>query len=181
MAETLQIVAFEGGALCALGPGVQPGEAVLALPLSRLLVKMVRVPSGEDPVAVASPLVAALSPFPDEPLAVSCETVRETDDERVVLAAALPESAADDIAAALDAAKVNVTRVDALALGALRGLWPRLAGEVPDARRMVLIRSADCISVFVLDGDLPAAVRAVVTEDGLRREMTGEIKHGFFR
>ena len=108
MAESIQIVAFEGGELRPLGAEVIPGEAVLALPLSRLVVKMVRVSEGEDAVEMASKKLAALSPFPDEPLTVSCETVRETEQGRVVLAAALSEGAADDIANALDAAKINV-------------------------------------------------------------------------
>ena len=193
MAESIQIVAYTGGELRALSEGVAPGEAVLALPLSRLVVKMVRVAEGEDPVAVATPVLAALSPFPDEPLTVSCETVSETEKGRVVLAAALPESAADDIADALDAAKVNVTRVDALALGELRALWGQLgdaaSSRVSDGgdssatrqdaaspngygtRKLVLLKNVDCISLFVLDDDVPAAVRAITSDGDLRREV----------
>ena len=168
MAESIQIVAYTGGELRVLSGGIDPGEAVLALPLSRLVVKMVRVAEGEDPVAVATPVLAALSPFPDEPLTVSCETVSETEKGRVVLAAALPESAADDIADALDAAKLNVTRVDALALGELRALWGQLGNG---GRRLVLLKGADCISLFVLDDDVPSAVRAITSEGDLRREV----------
>jgi hypothetical protein len=171
MAESIQIVAYTGGELRALSEGVAPGEAVLALPLSRLVVKMVRVAEGEDPVAVATPVLAALSPFPDEPLTVSCETVSETEKGRVVLAAALPESAADDIADALDAAKVNVTRVDALALGELRALWGQLGADHRAARKLVLLKNVDCISLFVLDDDVPSAVRAITSDGDLRREV----------
>ena len=169
MAESIQIVAYTGGELRVLSGGIDPGEAVLALPLSRLVVKMVRVAEGEDPVAVATPVLAALSPFPDEPLTVSCETVSETEKGRVVLAAALPESAADDIADALDAAKLNVTRVDALALGELRALWGAI--QVGAARKLVLLKGVDCISLFVLDDDVPSAVRAITSEGDLRREV----------
>ena len=193
MAESIQIVAYTGGELRVLSGGIDPGEAVLALPLSRLVVKMVRVAEGEDPVAVATPVLAALSPFPDEPLTVSCETVSETEKGRVVLAAALPESAADDIADALDAAKLNVTRVDALALGELRALWGQLGDAASirvnggegfsvtrqdaaspsgqGARKLVLLKGADCISLFVLDDDVPSAVRAITSEGDLRREV----------
>ena len=193
MAESIQIVAYTGGELRALSEGVAPGEAVLALPLSRLVVKMVRVAEGEDPVAVATPVLAALSPFPDEPLTVSCETVSETEKGRIVLAAALPESAADDIADALDAAKVNVTRVDALALGELRALWGQLrdaaSSRVRDGddssatrqdaaspngygtRKLVLLKNVDCISLFVLDDDVPSAVRAITSDGDLHREV----------
>ena len=171
MADTIQVVAFEGGELRSLGSEIVPGEAVLALPLSRLVVKMVRVSEEEDAVAAASGILAAISPFPDEPLTVSCETVRETEKGRVVLAAALPEGAADDIADALDAAKINVTRVDILSLGELRGLWPQLSNGSVGVRRLVLLKSADCLSLFVLDDDQPSAVRAITSEGDLRREV----------
>ncbi len=171
MLKDIQVAAFEGGSLRVFAPGERGREAVLALPLSRLIVKVVRVPAGEDAVAVATPVLQRMSPFPDEPLTVSCETVREGEDGTIVMAAALPESAADDIAEALDGAKLNVTRVDSLAIGQLRGLWASLgAGSVP-LRRLVLIRSADCISLIVLDDDQPLVIRAVVDEGDLKREI----------
>ena len=171
MAESIQVVAFEGGELRPLGSEIVPGEAVLASPLSRLVVKMVRVPEEADAVETASGILAAVSPFPDEPLTVSCETVRESEKGRVVLAAALPEGAADDIADALDAAKINVTRVDILSLGELRGLWSQLSDGRTGVRRLVLLKSADCLSLFVLDDDQPSAVRAITSEGDLRREV----------
>ena len=177
MVESVQVAAFEGGKLRILSGGEDSREAVLALPLSRLIVKMVRIPAEnrEDPVAVATPVLQAMSPFPDEALTVSCETVRETDEGAVAIAAALPESAADDIAQALDEAKLNVTRVDALCLGELRGLWSQLGASsaegAPPVRRLVLFRSADCISIVVLDGDGPSAIRAVSPGGDLRREV----------
>ena len=171
MAESIQVVAFEGGELRPHGPEIVPGEAVLALPLSRLVVKMVRVPEEADAVETASGILSAISPFPDEPLTVSCETVRETEKGRVVLAAALPDGAADDIADALDAAKINVTRVDILSLGELRGLWSQLSDGRVGVRRLVLLKSVDCLSLFVLDDDQPSAVRAITSEGGLRREV----------
>jgi len=171
MAETIQVVAFEGGELRPLGSEIVPGEAVLALPLSRLIVKMVRVSEAEDDVTAAAGILSAISPFPDEPLTVSCETVRETEKGRVVLAAALPEGAADDIADALDAAKINVTRVDILSLGEIRGLWPQLSDGRTGVRRLVLLKGADCLSLFALDDDQPSAVRAITSEGDLRREV----------
>ena len=171
MAESIQVVAFEGGELRPLGPEIVPGEAVLALPLSRLVVKMVRVPEEADAVETASGILSAISPFPDEPLTVSCETARETEKGRVVLAAAPPEGAADDIADALDAAKINVTRVDILSLGELRGLWSQLSDGRVGVRRLVLLKSVDCLSLFVLDDDQPSAVRAITSEGDLRREV----------
>ena len=141
---------------------------MLALPLTSLLVKIVRVPAGEDPVAVATPVLKALSPFPDEELTVSCETVSETEAGSVVIAAAMPESAADGVAEALDEKKLTVTRVDALVLGHLRAAWGRL--DVADGRRRIVrLKSPDCISLFVLDGDQPVSISAVVDEGDLKR------------
>ncbi|MBQ3288087.1 MAG: hypothetical protein IJH50_01585 [Kiritimatiellae bacterium] len=171
MPKGVQVVAFEGGALRFLASGETGREAVLALPLNRLIVKMVRVPAGEDRVAFATPLLQKASPFPDDQLTVGCETVREADDGASVIAAALPESAADDIADALDAAKLNVTRVDSLALGQLRGVWNALGTGEGSARRAVLFPSPDCISIFVLDGDLPTAIRATTDGAELKREL----------
>ena len=72
-------------------------EVVLGLPLTRLLVKLVRVPAEADVVETALPVLKAASPFPDDELTVGYEIVREGEDGKIVLAAALPESAADDI------------------------------------------------------------------------------------
>ena len=165
-----QVAAFEGGKLRVLASGEKNREAVLALPLCRLLVKMVRVAPDEDPVAVAEPILKALSPFPDDALTVSCEIVRDDEAGRVVIAAALPESAADDIGEALDAEKLSVVRIDSLVLGQLRGVWNTL-GE-SSARRLILFDSLDCLSCVVLDGDQPSAIRAITDRTNLWREVT---------
>ena len=168
MSTEAQVAAFEGGKLRVLASGEKSREAILALPLNRLLVKMVRVPQDEDPVAFSEPILKVLSPFPDEALTVSCETVRDDENGRVVIAAALPESAADDIGEALDAEKLSVVRIDSLALGQLRGIWSAL-GE-SSKRRLVLLDSPDCLSCVVLDGDQPSAIRAITDRGNLWRE-----------
>ena len=139
------------------------------MPLNRLLLKLVRVPSDADPVEFSLPLLKAASPFPDDELTVGCETVREDEGGKIVIAAALPESAADDIGEALDAAKLSVVRIDALVLGQLRGVWNAL-GEA-SGRRLVLTPTADCLSIVALDGDQPVAVRAITNVSELRREL----------
>lgn len=144
-------------------------EVVLGLPLTRLLVKLVRVPAEADVVETALPVLKAASPFPDDELTVGYEIVREGEDGKIVLAAALPESAADDIGEALDAAKLSVVRIDALVLGQLRGVWSAL-GEF-SGRRLVVVRSVDCLSMIVLDGDQPSAIRAIADETDLKREV----------
>lgn len=170
MSIEAKIVAFEGGKLRSLTSAYDGHEAVLALPLSRLLIKMVRVPAETDPVEFSKPLLKALSPFPDDDLTVSCELVREEENgEKIVIAAALPESAADDIGEALDAEKINVLRIDALVFGQLRGVWKLLGQKI--GRRLVAFRSADCLSLVVLDGDQPSAIRALTDTTELRREV----------
>lgn len=169
MLTEAKVAAFEGGQLRLLASGSKSREAVLALPLSRLLVKMVRVPAGSDPVEFSTPVLQAASPFPDDPLTVSCETVSENADSKIVIAAALPENTVDDIGEALDAAKLNVLRIDALVLGQLRGIWTALGEE--SGRRLILSRSADCLSLVVLDGDQPSAIRAITDAADLRREI----------
>jgi len=139
------------------------------LPLSRLLVKLVGVPPENDPVEYCLPVLQSISPFPDDKLTVSCEVVRESERGTVLIAAALPESAADDIGEALDAAKLSVVRIDSLVLGQLRGIWSAL-GE-SSRRRLVLVRSVDCLSLVVLDGDQPTAIRAISGAADLRREV----------
>ena len=169
MSTEAQVAAFEGGRLRMLASGEKSREAVLALPLNRLLVKMVRVPQDEDPVAVSEPILKTLSPFPDDALTVSCETVRDDASGRIVIAAAFPESAADDIGEALDVEKLSVVRIDSLALGQLRGAWAAL-GE-SSGRRLILLDSSDCLSCIVLDGDQPSAIRAITDRANLWREV----------
>ena len=169
MASETRIAAFEGGQLRLLGLDESSREVVLGLPLTRLLVKLVRVPAEADAVETALPVLKAASPFPDDELTVGCETVREDEEGKIVLAAALPESAADDIGEALDVAKLSVVRIDALVLGQLRGVWSAL-GE-SSGRRLVVVRSVDCLSLVVLDGDLPSAIRAITDETDLKREV----------
>ena len=168
MDKVYQTAVFEGGVLRVMASGVKSREAALALPLGRLLVRLVRVAEGEDPVEVARGMLSAASPFPDESLAVGLEKVcDEAGGRAVYLAAALPEGSADDIADALDAAKLNVVRVDALVLGELRGVWKSIGGE---GRRLVVFEGPDGVSLVVLDADLPVSIRAASPGSDLRRE-----------
>jgi len=170
MTKEIQVVAFEGGELFQPTPVESGREVVLALPLSRLIARIVRVPAEADAVETATPILQQMSPFPDEPLTVSCETVRELPDGgRIVIAAALPESAAEDVADALDQKKLHVVRVDALVLGQLREVWQKF-DATDGKRRLIRIKSSDCLSLIVLDGDQPLAIRALSDESELKRE-----------
>lgn len=173
MADEVKIAVYENGELSVPVKGGNCDEAVLALPLDRLLVKVVKVPEAEreDICGFLTDIFKKISPYPDESIKVSYETVRETEDGPVVLAAALPEGSTDDIAETLDRAGLNVTRVDSLALGVLRVAWSCLGIASDMSRRVVLIAGNSCVSLFVLDGDCPAVVRAVSNGSDLKREI----------
>ena len=174
MAESVQIASLQGGELLVPQSGGKVQEVVLALPLSRLLVKIIRVPAEnrEDPVAYATPLLKAMSPYPDEDLSVSCEILEETESGVVVLAAALPEESAEDVATALDDSGLSVTRIDALTFGLLEDIFAKLPSDERPVRRLVLVGGVDCLSALVLDGRLPVAIRALSAGGDLVREMT---------
>jgi len=171
MAETTNIAAYAGGRWSVLSGDGKVRETVLALPLNRLIAKIVFIPAENsgDPIAFAEPVLAAMSPYADEPLAVSVENLRETVDGSVALAAALPEGSVADIEEALDAQNVNVTRVDSLAFGSLQSAW----ADIPDdgARRLLLVEGDESIAAFVADGRSPCAVRALSPGPGMASEI----------
>ena len=169
MMQKVQVVAFEGGALRRLERDDSSREAVVALPLGRLLTRILRVPADVDAQAVAASELQAINPFPDETLTVSVETISESPAGKVVLAAAMPESSSDNLGEALDAAKLSVMRIDALVLGRLRCVWGQL-GVADGARRLVAFKEADGLSALVLDDGLPSAIRAISAASDLTRE-----------
>lgn len=170
MVQKVQVVAFEGGAFRRLSGAEASREAVLALPLDRFLMRLVRVPAEVEAQAVAESALQAVNPYPDEALTVSVETISESPEGKVVLAAAMPESAAEELGEALDAAKLNVMRIDALVLGRLRRIWGQL-GAAENTRRFVVFKEENVLSALVLDDGLPSAVRAVNAASDLTREM----------
>ena len=77
MADEVHIAVFEGGDLVVPAGAGKGREVALALPLNRLIVKMVRVPAEnrDDMVGYATPILKAMSPYPDEQLTVSCRSL----------------------------------------------------------------------------------------------------------
>ena len=174
MADDLKIAVYENGELTLPRGDARGKEAVLALPLERLLVKVVKIPcdieGGVDEYLTSQ--LKSISPFPDDPLTVSYELVRESESWRMALAAALPENSADDIAEALDGAKLNITRIDSLALGFLRVAWSILAISGDNNRRVVFYRSSGgALALFDFDGDCPLVVRSIALNADLKREV----------
>ena len=152
-------------------------EFVLSVPLSRLLVKAVRLPAEAraDLAGAAQLELDGISPFPDEALTPGAEVVAETDTEIVALVAALPAAASADVSEALATAKVHVTRTDATALGWLRGLWPQICQTAGVARRLVLLDLDGEWDLVFLENDAPTFVRGIgsaATPEELVREIT---------
>jgi hypothetical protein len=170
MADGTNIAAFANGRWTVLSEGGKKGETVLALPLDRLIVKVVSIPAenAEDPVEFVRPVLDAMSPYPDEPLAISVENLRADENGVVAVAAALPEGSVADVEDALDANKTNVTRVDSLAFGALTDLWRHVQDD--GQRRLLLLEGAECVSAIVADGRCPCAMRAISQGADLKRE-----------
>lgn len=139
-------------------------EVALSLPLSMLLVTTVRVPaSARDTLEeTAREALAAISPFPDEPLTPGIEAMIETDEEIVAVAAALPDAAAAEVGEALAAARVHVVRTDATALGWLRALWPRICEKEEDAaRRIVLLDVCGGWDFALVEAGAPTYLRGL--------------------
>lgn len=155
-----------------LASGEKPREAVLVLPLSKLLVRVVRVPEefSDAPAEYVRPMLQTMNPFPDEELTVSCETVGTTASGMVVIAAAFPEGASSDVADELDRLKLGVTGIDVLELGEIRRLWNEIA--VDSSRKLVLIHGADGVALFVMQNGEPCVIRSISPQCDLKRELT---------
>lgn len=140
-------------------------EIVLAAPLPKLLVKILRTSADADEAEKEESAVAQLdevSPFPGENPVVGLETVAENDRETVSLAAALPEASAAEIGDALGEAGLRVVRTDITSLGWLRSLWPRIYtdGDVVRSRKLVLLDNLDLgWDAVVLDDGVPSVMR----------------------
>lgn len=138
-------------------------EFALALPLSKFLVKTVRLPAEarDDLLGFASTELEGISPFSDEVLLPGAEILAETDTEIIAVIAALPQAACAEIGEALAAAKVHVKRTDAAVFGWMRSLWPRLC-EKPDAsRRLVLMDMNGGWDLVVIDDGAPSFLRGL--------------------
>jgi len=151
-------------------------QVVLALPLSRLLVRVLKLPvEVRDDLADAVALqMDKLSPFPGEELTVGCEILSETETGLWVFAAALPAAIFEELGKALDAAKLQVIRTDTSALGWFRSLCGpcQLAGP---GRRVLLMDPDEGWDLFVLDHGVPVLVRGLGVQqdnDALIRELT---------
>lgn len=174
MSENLKTAAFTGGELVFLEDASKSKDVVLAVPLSRVLSKFVFIPNDAEQnlEETAMSLLKDISPYPDENLTLTYETCIELEKGKMIFAAALPESAADDIGELIDEKKLNVVRIDALAIGAIRVSWPKLSQRLSSSKRSVFIwHTVDGFSLFVFDGEMPVLVRSFADGAPIKHEL----------
>jgi hypothetical protein len=151
-------------------------QVVLSLPLSRLLVQVMKFPPEmrEDLADAVTLQMDKLSPFGGEELTVSHEVLAETDTDIWVLCAAMPSVTFEDIDSALRLAKVHITRTDISGLGWFRTLCAPLQLTRP-GRRVVLMDLDDGWDMIVIDHGIPVLIRGMGVQpdtDSLIREIT---------
>lgn len=149
-------------AMCAAKTALGARQVVIALPLSRVLVRVLKLPLEvrEDLNEAVALQMDKLSPFPGEELSVGCEILSESETGLWVFAAALPAAVFEEIGAALRVAKLHVIRTDVAALGWLRSLNGPCQLMRP-GRRVVLL-DPDCgWDLFVLDNGVPVLARGL--------------------
>jgi len=161
--------------------GLGTRRVVLALPLSRLLVRIVKLPVEvrEDLAEAVSLQMDKLSPFPGEELTVGYEVLSETETSLLVFVAAMPAVVFEELKSALAQAKMFVTRTDVAALGWFRSLCGPCQLARP-GRRVLLMDLDDGWDLMVLDQGVPVLVRAMgdlPDADAMVREMTLSLLH----
>ncbi len=137
-------------------------QVVIALPLSRLLVRILKLPvEVKDDLSDAVALqMDKLSPFPGEELTVGCEVLSEGDDHLWVFAAAMPSAVFEEVGGALNAAGLQVARTDVSALGWFRSLCGPLRLS-QSGRRVVLMDPDDGWDLLVIDSGFPVLARGL--------------------
>ena len=151
-------------------------QVVLALPLSRLLVQVMKFPAEmRDDLAGAVALqMDKLSPFADEDLSVSHEVLSEGENEIWVLGAAMPTVVFEEIGTALQLSKLHIARTDIASLGWFRTLCGPLNLTRP-GRRVLLMDIDDGWDLVVIDHGVPVLMRGlgvIPDTETLIREIT---------
>ncbi len=151
--------------------GRLPGAIAIGIPSSRLLLRVVELPSA-DPAELPGMVelqADKLSPFPSEETAVSYELLATRESASRVLIAAAHLPMIERLRRAIEARGATVRRVDAGILGWWRSLHD--AGKIRPVGRQALIRiTADEADIIVTENATPASVRLLAS----RREVGAE-------
>lgn len=151
-------------------------QLTVALPLSRLLVRVLKLPIEvrDDLTDAVTLQMDKLSPFPGEELSVGCEILSETETSLWVFAAAMPAAVFEELGDALRVANLQIVRTDVAVLGWFRSLCGPLQLTRP-GRRVLLMDPDDGWDLLVLDHGVPVLVRGlgqISDTDTLVRELT---------
>ncbi len=156
---------------------LQAGNAVLALPTSLLLLRILRLPTlAQDELAEAILLqMDKLSPFPGDELAIGWEVLATDAEELIVFAAAVPDRHMQVIDQACTQSGVRVLRVEVALLAWWQVLRDQRLLPAGDGRLAVLLQQGDEWDLLVLDRGLPVLARGLgrpVEPEDLARELT---------
>jgi len=149
---------------------------VLGLPLSRLLVQVMKFPPEmrEDLADAVALQMDKLSPFPGEELTVGHEVLSENETTIWVLAAAMPSVVFEEIGGALQHAKLHVLRTDIAFMGWFRSLCGPLQLTRPGRRVILMDMDDEGWDLMVIDHGVPVLMRGLgplVDAESLTRQI----------
>jgi len=156
---------------------VSGGAAVLGLPTSRLLIRILRLPAAarDDLESAVALQMAKVAPFSGDNMTVAGEIVFADEETLTVLAAALPHAMVEELDAWVRAARVRIERCDALLLGWWQAARAQVAAGGPPVRRVFLSCAAGEWDLLIADGERPVLARglgAVADPNALAVELT---------
>lgn len=139
-------------------------KVVIALPLSRLMTRIIKVPveMRDDIQSAVALQMDKFSPFQGEEQSVGCEILSETETDLWVFAAAMPEPVYEKIREELESVKLKVVRTDVAVLGWFRSLCGPCK-LVQNGRRLVMMNIGDGWDLLVLDNGCPVLARNLGT------------------
>lgn len=138
------------------------GIVTVSLPSSRLLMRMLELPSA-DPDELRGMVelqMDQIAPFPIEQLTVSYEVLKQSDDQSRVLAVAAPRKTVDELGDLFKSRGVYIRSLDAEVLA----WWSLLIahGQVPCQGRVVLLLEEHTeFSMIVVDEGVPVCFRSL--------------------
>jgi hypothetical protein len=156
---------------------LQANQAVLALPTSLLLLRILRLPIlAQDELSEAIALqMDKLSPFPGDELSIGWELLAASEQEYTLLAAAVPERHMQVVDDACAQAGVRVIRVEVSLLAWWQVLREQRLLTASEGRQAVLLQQGDEWDLLVLDRGIPVLARGLgrpVEPEDLARELT---------
>jgi hypothetical protein len=159
------------------------GVVTVSLPSSRLLMRMMELPSTDSAElkSMVDLQMDQISPFPVEQLSVSYEVLRQTEDHSRVLAVAAPRQIVDTLGDLFKSQNVYIRSLDAEVLA----WWSLLIahGQVPCQGRVVLILEEHTeFSMIVVDDGVPVCFRSLelfhnFADDSVMDEILEEMRY----